>query len=245
MRLRITLSFQNQLTLPTGYNHILQGFLYHNLSQALATKLHEEGYVYQDKVFRNVTFSNLQGTYRIAQGQITFFDKVSLHLSSPNTEVLSQFAQSMLQKELELAGQSVRINSVEVQPIPKFSTIVTIRMLSPMTIYSTFTLPPNRKKTYYYSPHESDFSPLIEANLNKKYKAFYPEFADKHLSLKIIPLNISKRDEKIIKYKDFIIKGWAGAYRLEGDLEAIEFAWLAGLGGKNAQGLGCWEINHA
>ena len=60
MRLKITLSSAQQpLTLPLQYNHILQAFIYDNISAELAAFLHEKGYAYEKRQFKLFVFSNL------------------------------------------------------------------------------------------------------------------------------------------------------------------------------------------
>lgn len=116
-----------------------------------------------------------------------------------------------------------------------------IRMLSPVTMYSTLKTPTGRKKTYYFSPFESEFSELLEGNLKKKYEALYRSEPN-GLSFSIEPIGVSKRDEKIIDYKGTVIKSWMGRYRLSGSLELMKLAYDTGLGAKNSQGFGCFEI---
>ena len=113
-------------------------------------------------------------------------------------------------------------------------------MLSPVTIYSTLQSPTG-KKTYYYNPREKEFSILIRDNLLKKYQAYYKRSPDND-EFSIEPLRVSKKDEKIVSYKGFIIKGWMGLYRLNGSPELLKLAYDAGIGGKNSQGFGCFGI---
>lgn len=243
LKMRIKLIFENHhLTLPIHYNHILQGVIYNHLSPQTATKLHEEGFQQGNRVFRQFTFSNLIGNTKVENGYIQFRGPINWWISSPQTEILSEIASASLQKALAIAGHERTIKSIEVCPTPTFSELTQIKMLSPMTMYSTLTTPDGRKKTYYYSPFEEEFTTLIEKNLKRKYLAYYPESDPNAIQLKIAPKGIQRHHERIIKYKDFVIKGWSGQYQLEGSPEAIEFAWLTGLGGKNAQGLGCWEV---
>ncbi len=240
MRLKITLNFEHLLTLPISYNHILQAFLLKNISPKLADFLHNQGYVYENRVFKQFVFSNLFGTYQIAKPNIIFQNEIYFWVASPITDFLSQFAESLFKKELELCGQKIVVSSVEIKKLEIKEPQIKIKMLSPMTVYSTLTNG-DKKKTYYYSPFETDFTELIASNLKKKYLAFYPDADTSNFKIKITPINVQKYHEKIVKYKDFIIKGWLGNYELTGSLEALNFAATAGLGSKNSQGFGCFE----
>jgi len=240
MRLKVSLNFDQLLTLPISYNHIIQAFLLKNISPKLADFLHNKGYIYQNRVFKQFVFSNLFGNYQINKPNIIFQNEVYFWVTSPISDFLSQFAEALFKKELELCGQKVVVSSVEIKRLEIKEPYLKIKMLSPMTVYSTLTNG-DKKKTYYYSPFEADFTELIAGNLRKKYLAFYPDADTTNFELKITPLNVQKYHEKIIRYKDFIIKGWLGNYALTGSLEALCFAAKAGLGSKNSQGFGCFE----
>jgi len=43
-------------------------------------------------------------------------------------------------------------------------------------------------------------------------------------------------------YKNFLIKGWMGTFRLQGLKKALKLAYDAGLGSKNSQGFGMFEV---
>lgn len=80
--------------------------------------------------------------------------------------------------EINLSRNSFVISNIEVYPQPPLQDDVTIRMLSPVTIYSTLFSAIGKKKTYYYSPFEKEFSQLARANILKKYQALYGSIYD-------------------------------------------------------------------
>jgi CRISPR-associated endoribonuclease Cas6 len=47
--------------------------------------------------------------------------------------------------------------------------------LSPITVYSTLYTAEGKKKTYYFSPYEQEFSQLVSINLARKYRAYKGE----------------------------------------------------------------------
>ncbi|HHY70616.1 MAG TPA: hypothetical protein GX519_02950 [Thermoanaerobacterales bacterium] len=51
-----------------------------------------------------------------------------------------------------------------------------------------------------------------------------------------------KRYRKILNYKNIVIKEWLEIYKLRGDKRLIETAYDTGLGPKNPQGFGCFEV---
>lgn len=98
---------------------------------------------------------------------------------------------------------------------------VIIKMLSPVTIYSTLLTLDGKKKTYYYNPKESEFSDLIAKNVYKKYIAFY-QIEPQDPNFKIAQQSESRLEEKKIKYKSFIIKGWMGKFKLTASKELLK-----------------------
>ncbi len=133
------------------------------------------------------------------------------------------------------------IASIEVMPEPKFSNKMNIKMLSPMTVYSTMKTKEGRSKTYYYSPYEKEFSKLVQRNAQKKYQLITGNVSSG--TLKITPLYFTeKRNRTVVYFKDTRIEGWTGVFVLEGDINLIKGTYEAGLGSKNPEGFGMWKI---
>jgi CRISPR-associated endoribonuclease Cas6 len=245
--MRVTLNFQREqaLTLPLQYNHILQGFIYHHLSPQLSAFLHQEGFLYEKRSFKLFCFSNLMGRYRIQQKEektIEFAPPFKLIVSSPVERFIQELAETLLKKpEIDLHGQEVLIESIEVHPTPPIDGELLVKMLSPMTMSSTLKTADGGTKRYYYSPFEKDFSPLMEANALKKYQAFHKTPAD-GLTLEVDPERVNKSCEKIMNFKDTVVKAWTGVYRLKGSPELLHTAYDCGLGGRNSQGFGMVEL---
>jgi CRISPR-associated endoribonuclease Cas6 len=242
MRVTIRLESNKVLKLPIHYNHIIQGFIYDNISDKLASFLHEKGYIYGKRRFKLFTFSRLYGRFRLNGEFIFFRSPLLLHLSSFDTYFIQEFAEGLLTaNRLNLSGQELRVNSIEVHPNPKFDEELTIYTLSPITVYSTLNTGDGRKKTYYYSPHEREFSRLIRENLKKKFNLIHHKEAES-LKFLIEPLSRRSVSEKIIKYKGTVIKGWMGRFKIKGSPPLISVAYDTGLGAKNSQGFGMFEI---
>ena len=242
--MRVSIEFESEsgsLFLPIHYNHIVQGFIYDNISPELAKFLHEQGYTHIKRSFKLFTFSRLYGRFKIEGKYIVLNSPIKLQISSSNSHFLQEFAESLLRKgEVSFLNQPLRVNSIEVYPNPRFSRDVTIRTLSPVTVYSTLKTPDNRKKTYYYSPYEKEFSLLIERNLQKKFELIHHKAPDGY-NLTIEPER-RRLSEKVIKYKGTVVKGWMGRFRLEGSPELMLVAYDTGLGSKNSLGFGMFEV---
>lgn len=175
MRIKITLEHPEgkETTFPLYYNHTLQGFIYRHLSLALGNFLHEKGHPLGKRKFKLFTFSRLLGLFRIIprEEKITFSGPISFYLSSPLKKVIEECAENLIKSpDIYLSKNPLIIKSIEVFPSISSQSDVTIRMLSPLTVYSTLFSASGKKKTYYYSPLEEEFSQLVKANILKKYQ---------------------------------------------------------------------------
>ncbi len=71
---------------------------------------------------------------------------------------------------------------------------------------------------------------LVEDNLKRKAKALKIEANSSNFSIE--PYGITEKNEKLLFYKDIIIKGWTGYFILRGDASLIQLALNSGLGAK-------------
>lgn len=246
--MRIKFLFESEkgkIVLPINYQRTLQSFIYKNISPRLAKFLHEKGFQYEKRNFKLFTFSRLFGRYRIDRDKkkIEFKTPVSFYFSTVYPIIAESFTENLVRMDdLKLARSKILLSSVEVFMKRIVKNKVTIKILSPVVVYSTLKKGDGSKKTYYYSPFEPEFSELIRKNIVKKYIAYYKK---KPLTdnFRINPLKVKeKRNLVITYYKNTVIKGWTGIYELESSPELLEFSYCTGIGSKNSQGFGMWEV---
>src|SRR5829696_8677667 len=242
MRLRISLYPEGpSLRLPVQYNHLLQGLIYSNLDHALSEWLHEKGHPYGERHFKLFTFSRLFGKRKAENGRIRFDGPVNFYLGAVDAEVLGSLAEHLLTKPtVRLGSIECRVTEVGVEPNPEInlSKPVLVKTLSPITAYSTLQTPDGKKKTYYYAPQEKEWSESLIANLGRKAKAL-GWAADTERVLEgayVRPHRVKAADQKVLKFKGFVIKGWTGLYEVNLPEPYFRLAYDAGLGSKNAQG---------
>ncbi len=245
MRIKIKLFSEKEIILPFSYNYILQSFIYRNLNIVLSNFLHEKGYLYEKRSFKLFTFSRISGKFHIEDKNFIFTPPVFLTVSSPKEEILESFAETIVKKSIfSLSDNTVYVEAVEVQFYPDFSKQeYEIKMLSPVTVYSTLKSKNGKEKTYYYSPAEKEFNCLIKENLKKKYFLIYQKKTEIN-NFEIHPIDLKTSNLKIINYKGTIIKGWMGKFKMRGEKEVLKVAYDCGIGSKNPQGFGCFEILH-
>src|SRR5215217_908532 len=121
MRLRISLaSERSSLRFPIQYNHLLQGLIYNNLEQALASWVHEQGYSYGTRRFKLFTFSRLFGKRKFDKGYVEFSGPSHFYLASVDTEILGSLAEHLLRKPSVCLGSAeCRICEIGVEPEPE------------------------------------------------------------------------------------------------------------------------------
>lgn len=239
MRLTVTLESTAMASIQINYNYFLSSLIYENLPDGGA-QLYDTGFPYEKRKFRLFTFSRLRGPYTIKGRDMIFKGKLEFVFTTAIEEIASDFAKSIIGKEsVRLGSAEMRTSAVYVHEEPELSSHLFIRASSPITMYSTLLTSDGKKKTYYYSPYEKEFSPLIDKNLRKKYAAIHKKEYEGG-PFKISP--IGRQREVIVDYKGTIIKGWTGIFELSGDTALMKIAYDAGIGGKNSEGFGCFDI---
>ncbi|MEA4926829.1 MAG: CRISPR-associated endoribonuclease Cas6 [Syntrophomonadaceae bacterium] len=245
MRITIELYSSNEIILPIHYNYILQGFLYKNLTDKnYRTFLHETGYQIADKSFKLFTYSRLMGKFRMLKdtGIIAFSSPITLVVAAGVEPFITDLAETLIKSEhCYLGDNPVEIKSISVHRKFTPTDNVQIKMLSPMVTYKTI-VEGDKKQTEYYSPWQKEFGQLVASNLLKKYQIIHGDLPE-NKDFRIIPNGMQEQKfARIINYKGTYIKAYAGIYWLKGNPDLIEIAYNTGLGSKNSQGFGCFEV---
>jgi len=245
MRLKIRLSSEKPfINLPCNYNEIIQGFIYNNLDSWFAKELHDKGFKDPEtqRKLKFFTFSRLIPDKRsyIKDGQIHLQGNITLVISSPFNNFIQSFAMNLLKAgTLKLSNEDLILLSVQVEGLPEYQEKIYVRTLSPIVVYSTLQTHNGRKKTYYYSPFEAEFEEQLIINLQRKLRTWS---GDSTLSGSIRPYKVSSKNQRVVIYKNTVIKGWDGIFELTLPEGLFTIAFEAGLGAKNSLGFGCIEV---
>jgi CRISPR-associated endoribonuclease Cas6 len=130
--------------------------------------------------------------------EIMFDSPFRFIVSSPMKEFIEEIAEELIRRENgRICSQKVSLNSVEVSDLTISRDRIKIKMLSPMTIYSTLSKADGKKKTYYYNPFEREFSELVSENAKKKFRAFYGKEIDGEIRLTRLDETIKELESAI------------------------------------------------
>jgi CRISPR-associated endoribonuclease Cas6 len=229
----------DELTLPVNYNHILQAVILKWINdENYKNFLHDKGFTCRDRVFKLFTFSRIYGEKKFFNSQnntLTFYEKIKLKIAGLDDYFLENIVKTYFFEDyFEISNKKIYLDSIKGEKIENKKNKIIVKTLSPVTIYSTVEIH-DKKKTYYYHPSEVEFSVLLKNNLIKKYESFYGKKIE-NAEFKVLKHKNLK--QSVVRYKNFIIKGWNGIFELQGSPELLNIALNAGLGGKNSQGFG-------
>ncbi|MDO4324668.1 MAG: CRISPR-associated endoribonuclease Cas6 [bacterium] len=227
------------LELPIHYHHILQAILFSGIrsNEEYSTFLHDEGFLRENRRFKMFTFSELSGKYEVVEKRIFFRDRVTFEVRSPDVRFIRILQDGFQKNGIAYGNHKI----AEVRTILKDQTVeqeeAFIKMITPVCVYST---DPFTKKTFFYQPNDSSFGDQVEQNFMRKYEAYYGVKPESGISLQ--PVEVSYGDKCVTKYKNFYISGWKGIYRLSGERKYLDFLYQTGLGSKNSQGFGMFQL---
>ena len=250
MRIKIELTADKKnVILKTGFNALLQALIYNNISDNLAKKLHDEGFLYEKRKFKLFVFSSIleRGDFDVARKEFKFPQSISFYISSPVDYILEDMARTFINSNYVILGNNkLFVSSVNVINVmlPE-SNILKINALTPIEMHSTLKKADGKNFTYYHSPFEERFSVLIRENLLKKWSIYHKEKTEASFVIK--PLFKNKNNEKIVYFgtgkNKTLVKGWKGYFNIESNNpKLLRFALDAGLGGRNSQGFGMIEV---
>jgi len=238
MQLKITLS-GNKIQLPLAASSIVQGFIYSALTDNLSFshQLHEEGYIFEQRKFKLFSFSELRGKYDVIGKQMIFQDKAFLEIRSVNPYMIQLLYTYFLNnKSVSLGGNTVNVTGLTINNKTVFSNGVRIKTLSPITVYTTS----DNGHTTYYSPRNEDFYEAVISNATRKWRSISGEISD--FDFTISPIENPWYVKRVTSFKDTLITAWHGEFYLKGSAQILDFLYNTGLGSKNSQGFGMFEI---
>ena len=238
MQITIRIHADTPLTLPMNYRHIQQAVVYSLISPAGGTSdLHEGGYSFGNRKYKLFTFGPIFGHCEREKGRISFSGDFGFSIRALDPVLIANAAANLEKSGVRFGEHVYGDVAFSVENTPLTPDRVMIHMLSPICLYSTN---PDTGRTTYYNPYQERFSLLAEDNFARKYCAAFGEMPES--GIRLTPVRIGPLDKLVTRYKNLIIEAYGGRYLLEGDPTHIAFLYDTGIGAKNAQGFGMFEV---
>ena len=263
MIFKITLKVLEQgAQLPLSYQYELSSWIYRlmgSADQPFATWLHNQGYDFQGKRFKLFTFSRLnipKNSYQIRDDRMEINARfISFRISflvekAAETMLLGMFQQQRLVLGDKKSRIALKVEQVELLPLPDFKPITYFRTSSPMVITQK-TLTDDKEK--YLHPLETDFAQLFWHNIKSKYlqavnyNLVEPlDLENENFVLKIISSEKQVKS-RLITIKAFTpqqtrIRGFLFDFTLKTSPKLLRLGLLAGFGAYCSQGFGSTRI---
>ncbi len=251
MRAVLTFSSPDDIILPLSYNHLIQAFIYQNISNLeMRQKLHDDGVKYEKRRLKFFTFSRLNGRFKIDNDlkKIRFSGPISLTFSLYDKleeklgyDYFSDILSNMMKNDNLYIGEN-KVTLSRLIPVKyEFSrSLYYIKMISPILLYKS-EIGHQTKFRKYVSPWDPEFNNLVIQNLHTKTEALGMKLNKEDFNITTLNRENST-DGKIIGFKNFKFKAYYGTFKLQGEREIIKLVYDSGIGAGNSAGFGCFDI---
>lgn len=239
--MEILLEFTGQnITLPTYYQYDVQSLIYRLLSvnADYSDFIHNSGYQNKEKRFKLFTFGRLRGAYHIQNDKIVFHNGFIVEIRTTECEFIAAVIKATEHcRNYTLRGNKINLNNITLKNTIVFDNSVQIKTVSPITVYKT--LPDG--KTVYFTPNQKDFYEAILKNAVNKAQSHIKMCDLKNMEIEPL-LSFEKMKKTVTQYKGIFITGWDGVFRLKAAPAFLNFLYQTGVGAKNSQGFGMFDI---
>lgn len=239
MQLYVHIELDDPLVLPINYNHIIQAVIYRTLSVMpdYTDFLHNRGYSSGHRQYKMFQFSQLKGKYRIKEKNIIFYSFIELEIRSPEPLLIQLLDGGFRYCGITFGQKSYKNIRTKINDFTVEKDELIVKTVTPIVVYSTDS---TTKYTVYYSPEDIEFYEEIPNNAYRKYQAYYGVEPDSYVEIKEASDMTAKK--LVTKYQGSYIEAWYGNFILFGKRKYLDFLYQTGLGSKNSQGFGMFNI---
>lgn len=242
MQLHLTFSARH-VRLPLSHRYALQGMLYHALASNphYSNYVHNSGYSCGARNYKLFTFGRLSGPFMHSDREIIFKDTVHFEVRSVDPNFVYQLGSVLCpSSQINLFENTLEILDSRIEDYSPNTCCAKISMLSPITVFETERSGYRR----FIAPDESLFYTAVVNNALRKWQSYFNTPAPTDFSFEpALPTSELIQNHRIVsRFKRSTIVSYGGSYVLRGNGKLINFLYDAGLGSKNSQGLGMFNI---
>lgn len=235
-QLSVTFCSKSPVILPRNYNYILHALL-NSCWETPFPNLHDLRYPHTNKLFKYYVYSSLNDQYENYDKHI-FQNKFSFEVRSPFDELIEKLADFFkTNKQVRLCRNTVDVVNVIVSERLLFPSSCEIYFLSPVTIHTT-----RNKSEHCYKPNDGMFHSLILNNIKNKVNTLGFDycldfnFIVKGSSIKEVTTRFTKKAPKDSIHAYFC------SLIVDTNPDLLKFLYHCGLGDRNTNGFGMFEI---
>ena len=243
MRLHVIFSSDGPIKLPWNYLHLLHGYLYAAITRTypdVGVFLHERGFVAEDHKYKMLVFSRLFPK-KAAGKEDGLILEPPFHwwVSSPFGPSMEALATTMLREGTALiGGVELRIEKIEVEPVPNFTGTVLCEMISPL-IASTGIARNGKLQKRFLSPADPEFWRVVEDNLRRKAVALgLSVVSEDRIKFEVV----GNWKSRLFEAQGTWVRGYEGRFTSVGAEKLFALGYEAGLGERNSQGFGMFRV---
>lgn len=241
-------------TLPLNYQYEFSSWIYKVVNhgdKSFAQWLHQHGYKIGDsKTFKLFSFSNLEIKDKRVEGDRLqlLSDSATIEISFMPIEAIDTFIKGLFMEQTFSIGDIrsqvwLRVSSVEALSEPQFEETMRFRAVSPVFMD---LIVEGRPQPLHLAPDAEQYSRLLFANLNDKYKAFKnSRFGFDTATCRFSILGTPKRKLIAIKANtssETRMVAFLYDFEVTAPVELLRMGYYCGFGSANSQGFGAVRV---
>lgn len=238
MQLDITFK-KDRISLPIATAATIQGLLYRALreDENYSSFMHDKGNSFGGRKYKLFSFSELQGRYEIQGKNIVFIETAKLSVRAADTYYIQLlFTYFTKNRSISLGTETVEVADMQLRDNHIFANTISVRTLSPITVYIT----EEDGHTVHFTPEDKRFYDGIVDNARRKWISHTG--SGDGFALEIVPKDSARFKKCATRFKETFINAWHGTFILSGPPQVLDFLYHTGLGSKNSQGFGMFEV---
>ena len=235
MQLSLAL-YGDGIKLPQESHRALHGLIYHALScDPLYSAALHAGSSGTERSYKGFTFGPLYGNISACGSGQYLNGYAVVEIRSCDEEMITLLYRHFTAcGEVRLGSSYAEVAEVNVTNRKPGLTQADVELIAPAVAYIT----DDTRHTVFFSPDDEQFYKSLQSNAAGKARRFLRRTEE----LQIIPLFRELPRKEFVVFKGTYINAWYGRYRLKGSSELIDLLYDVGIGAKNSEGFGMFEL---